>query len=387
MRFFFGIKMIYICVATILVFIFLIFNFPSVVYYLNHWFGGEYAISSNKREINNIGKYNLFNYLKTKFYDIDAPSSDPILTPQSLPVYDAENFNIDEAVKTSNQFRKPFIVRGLIKNHKCYKEWNLDYFENNYGDMEVPALKNGADILDSKNTFHTIKEIEMIKFKDHINKIKKGEKSYINNSSSIFYKRPEVLNDLEYEKIEKLFSHQQKLKSRIKHLFFGPKNTGSALHCAFVCNIFFNVYGRKKWVFIDPKYSRKLKSVPSVDGVFSISPLDAFDENPDNQYLKIPRYENTLEPGDVLFVAGWWWHAVKNISDYTIAVANRTSMPMKIIKNNKLFSTIFFSHPDIIYKRFLHPYLISKNEEELCKNSNKAIEENHVKNITSNYDK
>jgi hypothetical protein len=42
-----------------------------------------------------------------------------------------------------------------------------------------------------------------------------------------------------------------------------------------------------------------------------------------NPFLKIPRYETVLEPGDFLFNPSWYWHAVKNKTDYTIAVANR----------------------------------------------------------------
>lgn len=374
---------IYLVFLLIAIIIFLFYNYDSVIYYLNHWFGREYAIIEDKRDVE-VNKYNPFNYLKRTFYDVELPSSKPILEPQSLPVYNANNLNIDQVYKDSDGFRKPFIIRGLIKNHKCCKEWNLDYFEEHYGDLEIPIVKDGTEILNSKDRFHTVKNIETVPFKDHIQKMKNGEKSYINNSSLIFYKRPEIIKDIEYERIEKLFDN--KVSSRVKHLFFGPKNTGSALHCAFTCNMFFNIYGRKKWVFVDPEYSRELKAVPSIDGVFAVSPLDAFDESSENQLLRIPRYEYILEPGDMLFNAGWWWHAVKNVSDYTIAVANRTSMPIKICMNNKLFSTIFFSHPGIIFKRFLYPYFISKNEEELSRNSNKAIEESHVRNITSNFD-
>ena len=147
----------------------------------------------------------------------------------------------------------------------------------------------------------------------------------------------------------------------------------------------YNIYGRKKWVFAHPKYSRLMRTVPSIDGMFAVSPLDAFDEAEDNPVLRIPRYENVLEPGDMLFVAGWWWHAVKNVSDYSIGVANRVGMPVGISRNNWLYSSVFFSHPRMIYKRFVKPRLDSSDDAELSVLSNKAFEEDHVNNITSNF--
>ena len=46
-----------------------------------------------------------------------------------------------------------------------------------------------------------------------------------------------------------------------------------------------------------------------------------------------------------------------------------------------LFSSVFFSHPLVIFRRFVRPYLQSRGEEELAVNLNRAIDEDHVENI------
>jgi hypothetical protein len=109
----------------------------------------------------------------------------------------------------------------------------------------------------------------------------------------------------------------------MSQLFFGGKNTGTSLHSASNINFFFNVKGTKHWGFIHPKYTSLIKCQTSDKGLFAVSADDFFSEKEDNPYLRIPRYEALLNSGDFLFNPSWYWHAVRNKTDYTIAVANR----------------------------------------------------------------
>jgi hypothetical protein len=49
--------------------------------------------------------------------------------------------------------------------------------------------------------------------------------------------------------------------SDTSQLFFGPKGTGTTLHCAIPSIFFIMIKGKKKWTFIDPKYSEYLSPV------------------------------------------------------------------------------------------------------------------------------
>ena len=121
-------------------------------------------------------------------------------------------------------------------------------------------------------------------------------------------------------------------------LFFGGKGTGTTFHCAMKSNFFFNIKGRKKWTFIDPKYSKYMKGALSNSALFVVSKHDYFK----NKSLldNVPKYEIILEEGDVLFNPCWWWHCVENLSKYTIGVANRSSLGFKIVNSNNNLYTL-----------------------------------------------
>jgi len=69
--------------------------------------------------------------------------------------------------------------------------------------------------------------------------------------------------------------------------------------------------------------------------------------------LKIPRYETVLKSGDFLFNPAWYWHAVKNKTEYTIAVANRYMFDffgeMPCVTNNLFFSFLQIFSPQYYY--------------------------------------
>jgi hypothetical protein len=145
----------------------------------------------------------------------------------------------------------------------------------------------------------------------------------------------------------------------MSQLFLGGKNTGTSLHCASNINFFFNIKGTKHWGFIDQKYTHLINCQTSNKGLFAVSSDDFFSEGENNAFLKIPRYEAILNAGDFLFNPAWYWHAVKNKSDYTIAVANRymvnvLSMHKEIptLKNNYFFTFLQLFSPSYYMKFF-----------------------------------
>jgi len=161
----------------------------------------------------------------------------------------------------------------------------------------------------------------------------------------------------------------------------GGPGTGSSLHCAVGGNFFFNVHGKKRWVLIEPKYSRHLCSMPSKNFEFVISGRDI--ENPDDILNKIPKYEVTLEPGDVLYVAPWWWHYVKNLTPFTIGCAVRDhSAYRQSFQNNPMY--MLMSH----YPLWLNPWVLKaaeffKGRDYLLRRS--VSSEHHIVNNLTNY--
>jgi hypothetical protein len=197
------------------------------------------------------------------------------------------------------------------------------------------------------NQFDNVKVLEDVQFANACDMIKRGEQIYINNFHSIFIDCKVLQDDLDLKKLNDITPIKYVDTS---HLFFGPKGTGTTLHCAMKSNVFYNVKGKKKWTFIDPKYSEYMSAVLSNNGFFVVSKLNYFK---DKSLLRgVPKFEYILEEGDVLFNPSWWWHCVENITDYTIGVANRSELGFELYDNNNHIFTInsILTRPYQLYK-------------------------------------
>jgi len=281
-------------------------------------------------------------------------------------------------LRISCNFSQPFIIRGLLKSHRCCTRWSLDLFESEYGDVVIPTFMQGDKLLDSSMLFAKRRPVSELSLAQHIANIRSGVATYINNSSRLFVVRPDLLADLEFERVRKMFAPALDIATATSQLFFGGKNTGTAMHCAWNANAFFNIRGRKRWVLLDPAYSMYIKPVPATNGIFAITPFDAFDPSDANPINRLPRYDVLLEDGDFLFNPYWWWHAVRNESPYTIAVANRlmelsrvpcvtTRIPM--FSSNYLFSSVLLAHPLQLHKVLLEPLWLRTTSTEVLDNN------------------
>ena len=255
----------------------------------------------------------------------------PKIKSQPLPEIDVRELTKEKVLEISNHFREPFIVRGLIRDFDCVQKWNLEYFETEYGDVDVPVFSDDIPVSYAKGKTTPLKKCNsdnhFCSIRDICKSIRNGEPLYINNISKLFTVSDQARAELNLDKMSQImnesFFKNEKKNVFMSQLFFGGKNTGTSLHSASNINFFFNVKGTKHWGFIHPKYTSLIKCQTSDKGLFAVSADDFFSEKEDNPYLRIPRYEALLNSGDFLFNPSWYWHAVRNKTDYTIAVANR----------------------------------------------------------------
>lgn len=336
----------------LLIYIFYNFNLDykicyTIDYLLNR---NSYIFSEESQFTNNkfINKNNFFtNYLKLKRQK-KLISLKNVETQKVIEI-DFKDLNSCNIVKLSSNFTQPFVIRGLIKDFECVQKWDLDYFEKEYGDIEVLAFSenNRISYTDNGNIFKKCNDINnLCSIRNICQGIKNGEPVYVNNISTLFTVNKEAQKELNLDKIKHIINNSFLKKNKnvefLSQLFLGGNNTGTTLHCSSNINFFFNIKGEKKWGFIDPKYTELINCQTSKNGLFSACLDDYFLESDDNAFVKIPRSETVLKSGDLLFNPAWYWHAVKNISEYTIAVANRYKYDyfdeIPIINNNKFFS-------------------------------------------------
>ena len=232
----------------------------------------------------------------------------------------------------------PFVIRGgNWKTNK--KNTNIEQIIETYGETLVYFDKNNET------------------FKDKLSSIK-NHKGYLSNSTSIMKKHPEIMN---IEDINTL-TQMSGLTPTISQLFIGLiKNNGTPMHSAFSHNFFFMIEGRKKWSFWHPDYLCFVYPFFPENGIYFGSYTgirDITDENIIKKYKLLqyaPSYEIELEEGDILFNPGPWWHAIRNITDKTLAIATRWTYPELFPSPNQL-SYCQISNNNI-YKLFRNIYI------------------------------
>lgn len=293
-----------------------------------------------------------------------------IVPAESIPELDIADLTSENVRKISDGFSKPFVVRGLIRDFDCVKKWDLDYFEREFGNVELLAfanLQNNTKYGETevyKSTSSSSPDNGLCSIKEVCDCIRKGKPLYVNNISKLFAVSNKARSELNLDRLNNMmknrfFMDHNKDYQFFSQLFLGGKNTGTSLHCSSNINFFFNIKGQKKWGFIDPKYSSYIHCQTSENGLYASSFDDYFSDSSANPFLRIPRQETVLNSGDFLFNPSWYWHAVKNLSDYTIAVANRCIRydtfggELTTIQNNYFFTFLQLFSP-VYYSQFFN---------------------------------
>jgi hypothetical protein len=241
----------------------------------------------------------------------------------------------------------PVLIQGGLKDSPACQKWDFNYFMKGYADKKIVCIDDSS----IQNSNQSIKDGALLDgsvktLRAVIENIEQGGSNYVSNVSEFLQANPELVEELEITKLIENIKKDSKF-SRFNYLFsqifMGNSHSVSALHCAIGTNLFVNVLGRKTWYLIHPKYTHLLKPHLNQYGLFAISEQDIF--NPEDISQKIPHISVTLEPGDVLFIPPWWWHAVRNESELTIGVANRIDIEHQAyLSSNRLFTFLHVRH-------------------------------------------
>jgi len=260
-----------------------------------------------------------------------------LVEPTPIPTIDAEEvFTREKFLDLSKGGQSPVLIKGLFSDTKAVREWDLSYLSEAIGDFEVNIVEKSDD------EPLTIRPRKFSAFAEH------PGNSYLNNNHTILAEFPELFHDLNpqfdqlNQALDNVLDHVH-----IANLFIGGaklsnRTTGSHMHAGGSGNFFCMIQGKKHWMLIDPKYSPLLKGRVSASGIHAQTLFDMPDldlaETP--QMLKcLPRYEVTLEPGDVLWNAPWWWHRIQNEKEASIGLAIRRNKVTRLnMLNNPLYT-------------------------------------------------
>ena len=266
---------------------------------------------------------------------------------KSLPVPEisAADISSSQFYQITNGLTTPVVVKGFLRDSDACNKWGLSYFQKQLGESVYPAIKNARQ----ERSETKENKVELIKVRDLLDGISRGEQKYLNNVTQIFADNPFLIEELQLGKLASLIDTELSNGDRFDliNMFLGGKGTGNSLHCAFAGNFFCNIVGRKKWLLIAPEYSTFLCPIPANPFIYADCYYNPEDEILGQKTSNLPRLEVILEPGDVLFNAPWWWHSVENLDVLTVGCAVRQLNFKADFHNNFLFT--MFSYQPLLH--------------------------------------
>lgn len=225
---------------------------------------------------------------------------------------------------------KPVVLTGLIDDWKALKEWDLEFFKKNCGEVNIKA-----NLYDPRLTHDT-------NVKTIIDRMERGDqKAYIQEwwfnfdcpFLQKYYSIPEIFaDDLSFETFG----------SYGTFMFMGSKDSSSYLHQdSLHTNIWSaQIRGNKKWYF----FGRDAIMEENQDG----SPnVDKFIKDPRSEIMHV-----TLQPGEIVYFPSNWWHRTK-ILDSSISIHGlyvTKDIFAKYIKDMFAITLATALNPGLIYK-------------------------------------
>ncbi|MEQ8755684.1 MAG: cupin-like domain-containing protein [Coleofasciculus sp. G1-WW12-02] len=262
----------------------------------------------------------------------------PCIYPENI-----EKFNLPQLI--SSNF--PIVIKGILRDSFAVNHWSLDYLKEKYGDALIPYLEDKSEKKEYDGTPHyQNNEIAKIELSNLVHSIRSGERKHAISCASIFGLYANILEEVGFHKIEDIFRCQ----ILRPELFIAGSQSSTYFHCAAGGNIFCQLHGKKRWVFVAPWHSAWM--YPNVghnpSATSFISPVVTKKQEKDSSryplYNFIPKYTVSLNPGDILFNPPWWWHEVTNLSE-TIGMPLRVPSGGSFQLTNLLYNcfTIFGS--------------------------------------------
>lgn len=265
-----------------------------------------------------------------------------------LPTLPLEGLDRDAFLAATAGGRRPIVIRGFAQHSRAAKLWSQDYLRERLAGQECTVFATDED--GRRAGWDHGHRVEKMPFEEFLSRVGQEEMN-ISNSAEMVSACPDLVKDLELHRIYDTFTRSPKSFDELLTVgfFIASKKLGSEVHAAPGGNFFFNILGRKKWVLYDPALTAELKPVTVRPFTFALSQLNSqhsrklLDMDP-RPLARLPRYEVTLEPGDLLYNAPWWWHEVRNLSPFTVACAVRHTPPpfgpSPTLLNNPLFTAL-----------------------------------------------
>lgn len=282
-----------------------------------------------------------------------------IRPPKHLPEILAEDYSYDSIRVASRDFRLPVIVRGLFKNSTAVKEWKYDGRLSQFlGKFNIPVVRNAVvgtlqdhrEIVRFDEAFTEL--LSLPKSKEYLFFPVKSRFTFNGSETGSAHKLQEAVDeichdDLNLDLIWPGFGQKHHTTFAGSQFVIGKstaeftnETTGSDWHCAIGNNWFILAAGRKRWDFVEPRYSHYMS--PLKGGMYNMWTGNS--QRTASITKHIPTWTVTMEEGDLLYNPDWMWHRVTNHGGLSIGVPIREKNVSLSLRNNPYFTSIVLTN-------------------------------------------
>lgn len=204
----------------------------------------------------------------------------------------------------------PVVLKGAAKSWPAAKLWSFEYFRTNYPDTPI-AIADERFTRTAEGTGYTIK-MTGYSMTEFTRAVEAGASVYL-KFLPVFKQHPELREHLSMADMTRWSSGRVPKCEITNEFYMGGPNTVTHLHTE-RSDIFHACFaGRKRWRLYAPSQTRFLYPIPART-LFIASEVDFL--APDYAVHPWFRYANgfetVLDPGDVLYLPSYYWHAVEN---------------------------------------------------------------------------
>jgi hypothetical protein len=241
--------------------------------------------------------------------------------------------------------QKPVIVKHFYgKESPLYTKWTFDYFKRELGHLEVGVYDvEGEKRQDDRSYKGTDNKM---KFGDYLDLVQAGPTSKRLFLFNVFKHKKELFDDFTFPDVA------DNVLKFLPFAFFGGEGAVTRIHKDMDnSNVFLSeLYGNKRVVLFDPKYSELLYRYPF--GTHTSIDIN----NPDYDKFpgldKVVGYDCTIEAGDTIFMPSGWWHHIEYRAA-GIGFAMRSLSPKISTRLRGLYQVGFLTHVDDLMRMLM----------------------------------
>ncbi len=256
----------------------------------------------------------------------------------------------DEEFFSEYYLKKPVIFTSVARDWPAAKQWSPQFFAENFGDSEVFVQVAEAEHDSAYGSIDVT--FEKVTFSDYVSRLGAPDAGYL-CVYPLLRQFPCLTEHVDFPKYEEPGVEI----SVTNDFFFAGAGALTPLHYDLLENLFFQAYGIKRFLLIDPKFTDCCYPVNRtwIDGYSEVA-IEKPDFGRHPKFRDVPIVEVDIAAGELMYVPGGWWHAVQSL-ETNISINKWWGPPEFVEKNrehlldpNGMAPYVYDITPDMIVK-------------------------------------